>query len=492
MEERYGACLFLSFNCIFFLSMFSRICDGKGIDIGNNYTSTPEERLYADLLDKRPYKKVVIPRYDASQPVTIDMSFTILQIKSMDEHQQEMSFHGWLDVIWRDPRLTWNPVDYENVDQIIVPASNVWTPDLTLENSAHDSKLSDWLSNFYIRVRNDGKLIWQPGGEFAIQCDIDIAYFPFDEQLCEIIIMAWSSSTHNIIITPIQETILMRKYREHGEWHIDDTFAESKVEHSLVQDETNMYSIMRFKVHMIRKPLYFGLNVILPCILLSLLTVGVFCLPPEAGEKVGLGLTVLLSFSVFLLIVDDSMPRTSEVVPLISIYLTSIMAMTAASVFLTIWVLAMHHHAAKPVPQWVRKIVFGIMAKMVNLKHAHSLANRHSDLAKVHPRNNFLQKKDSVATIESIVVEKRESQRKEDENNGGEIQKIVTLLEEILKKQQEDEAESSYQKEWIEVARVVDRFCFVISTTVVVTLSVVLLLIIPLARPMKSLGEHLQ
>ena len=51
--------------------------------------------------------------------------------------------------------------------------------------------------------------------------------------------------------------------------------------------------------------------------MLSGLTCLTFYLPTESGEKVSLGLTVLLSFSVFMLLIAESMPATSEFIPLI-------------------------------------------------------------------------------------------------------------------------------------------------------------------------------
>ena len=43
----------------------------------------------------------------------------------------------------------------------------------------------------------------------------------------------------------------------------------------------------------------------------------VFCLPPESGEKVSLGVTVLLAMTVYQLLIADAIPPTSEVIPLI-------------------------------------------------------------------------------------------------------------------------------------------------------------------------------
>lgn len=51
--------------------------------------------------------------------------------------------------------------------------------------------------------------------------------------------------------------------------------------------------------------------------MMSVLTLLVFCLPPESGEKIALGITVLLAFSVFMLAIAEKMPETSESVPLI-------------------------------------------------------------------------------------------------------------------------------------------------------------------------------
>ena len=80
------------------------------------------------------------------------------------------------------------------------------------------------------------------------------------------------------------------------------------------------FQFFQFSMLLKRKAQYTIINVVIPIILLSVMGLLVFCLPPESGEKVSLGITVLLSFSVFLLVVDERMPRTSDNVPILSTY----------------------------------------------------------------------------------------------------------------------------------------------------------------------------
>ena len=66
-----------------------------------------------------------------------------------------------------------------------------------------------------------------------------------------------------------------------------------------------------------RRTLYYLFNIICPCLWLTVLSLLGFWLPPESGEKITLGITVLLAFSVFMLLIAERIPATSEFVPLI-------------------------------------------------------------------------------------------------------------------------------------------------------------------------------
>lgn len=72
-----------------------------------------------------------------------------------------------------------------------------------------------------------------------------------------------------------------------------------------------------FTVEMKRKPKFYVLTIIFPCTLVLALAALGFILPADSGEKVSLEVTVLLSLSVFLLLVSDKLPASAETFPII-------------------------------------------------------------------------------------------------------------------------------------------------------------------------------
>ncbi len=54
---------------------------------------------------------------------------------------------------------------------------------------------------------------------------------------------------------------------------------------------------VKFYLHLRRRTLYYWFNLVLPSMLISLMTLLGFTLPPEAGEKITLGWFVVLLLS---------------------------------------------------------------------------------------------------------------------------------------------------------------------------------------------------
>lgn len=164
-------------------------------------------------------------------------------------------------------------------------------------------------------VSNEGKVFWPPPAKLRSSCKIDITFFPFDDQVCNMKFGSWTYDGFQVDITNRSARVDLSNYIYSGEWDLlDVTVVRNEVYYACCEEP---YPDVTFKIVMRRRTLYYLFNIIFPCIWLTVLSLLGFWLPPDSGEKITLGITVLLAFSVFMLLIAESMPATSEFVPLI-------------------------------------------------------------------------------------------------------------------------------------------------------------------------------
>ena len=126
-------------------------------------------------------------------------------------------------------------------------------------------------------------------------------------------------------------------------------------------EEMKLLTDITFILTMRRKTLFYTVNLIIPCVGISFLTVLVFYLPADSGEKVSfedtrlqsllcqplpaqvtLCISILLSLTVFFLLLAEIIPPTSLAVPLLGKYLLFTMLLVTFSIFITVGVLNIH------------------------------------------------------------------------------------------------------------------------------------------------------
>uniref|UniRef100_A0A3B5MSJ1 Uncharacterized protein n=1 Tax=Xiphophorus couchianus TaxID=32473 RepID=A0A3B5MSJ1_9TELE len=183
-------------------------------------------------------------------------------------------------------------------------------------------------------------------------CNVDVRWFPFDIQKCELKFGSW---TYDGWLLDLQMTDAdISGYMPNGEWDlIGVPGTRNEVFYDCCKEP---YPDVTFVITIRRRTLYYALNLLIPCVLLSSMTLLIFVLPADSGEKISLGITVLLSLTVFMLLVAEIMPATSDSVPLIGQYFASIMIIVGMSVIATVVVLQYHHHDPNGghMPKWVR------------------------------------------------------------------------------------------------------------------------------------------
>ena len=162
----------------------------------------------------------------------------------------------------------------------------------------------------------DGNVFWPVPTKLQSTCKVDVTYFPFDEQECKLKFGSWTYDGFQVDMTNRTAEVDLSNYVVNGEWELTNVEIKRNVVYYTCCIEP--FPDVTFTVNIRRRILYYMYNVIFPCIMMSALTLLVFCLPPDSGEKITLGITVLLAFSVFMLTVAENLPETSEFVPLIS------------------------------------------------------------------------------------------------------------------------------------------------------------------------------
>ena len=209
-----------------------------------------------------------------------------------------------------------------------------------------------------------GKVTWNPPAIYKSSCEIDVEFFPFDEQKCHMKFGSWTYDGFTVDLRHIHQKVGnnrvnvgmdLQEYYISTEWDIMTAPAVRNENFYTCCEEP--YPDIIFYLTLRRKSLFYTVNVIIPCVGISFLSVLVFYLPSDSGEKVSLSISILLSLTVFFLLLAEIIPSTSITVPLLGKYLLFTMILVTFSVVVTIGVLNVNFRtpATHKMAPWVRR-----------------------------------------------------------------------------------------------------------------------------------------
>lgn len=283
--------------------------------------------------------------------VAVTAELNLLTLTSLSIKDQMMSVAGYFTLKWSDSRLNWtgDPTYSADIPAFYTTQDYVWVPSLSVTNSVSDiAVISD--NTVVIRVAQDGSLHWTPGGVYNTQCTTDVTYYPFDSQTCSVTLATWGYTSIELSLRG--NTVDTTYYEPNGEWE----FSTYSISSSTRAFGSNSLPQISFHLKFKRRPYFQVMNTIIPMILLASLSVFVFQLPPDSGEKMGYSLTTLLAFAVYLTLVSANIPTTSINTPWLSVYLIIMLSMGVTSVLLTIYILKCHHSPEdKPIPNYLKR-----------------------------------------------------------------------------------------------------------------------------------------
>ena len=191
-----------------------------------------------------------------------------------------------------------------------------------------------------------------------------------------------------------------------------------------------------------------------------------------------------------------------------------VMVMTAFSIVISVIVLDLHHHEpSSPVPKWTRRLVFGVMAKVLCMKTPYQ--NESSSLFQIahgrlyglygpagsskfaHPvddcdeedvlnENNIMGlhtlMKGLYDDLEAVMAPKKKKPL---------FGEILQHLRDITTKMKRNIKKEQVKEEWKMIAKIVDRFLLIIFMIAIITLTVTILYIYPvMANAMAEKTEY--
>ncbi|XP_065567236.1 acetylcholine receptor subunit alpha-like isoform X2 [Artemia franciscana] len=364
-----------------------------GINFINNvHGNSDAKRLYDDLLSN--YNKLVRPVKNVSDPLKVEIKLKLSQLIDVNLKNQIMTTNLWVEQYWVDYKLAWDPEEYGGVEILHVPSENIWRPDIVLYNNA-DGNFEVTLAT-KATMQHTGRIEWKPPAIYKSSCEIDVEYFPFDEQTCVMKFGSWTYDGFQVDLRHVDEDkersrvvnvgVDLSEFYMSVEWDILDVPAVRTIKTYACCEEP--YLDITFNITMRRKTLFYTVNLIIPCMGISFLTVLVFYLPSDSGEKVSLSISILLSLTVFFLLLAEIIPPTSLVVPLLGKFVLFTMILDTFSICVTVVVLNVHFRSPQThtMAPWVRRVFIHILPRLLVMRRPHySVYDKESGL-----RNRFL------------------------------------------------------------------------------------------------------
>ncbi|XP_060561712.1 5-hydroxytryptamine receptor 3A-like [Ruditapes philippinarum] len=290
------------------------------------------------------YSVNIPPVLNFERPVLIDLALYHLSIDNIEMKSKIISGRIIFGLEWTDEYLKWNSSDFKDISKLSLQPNQIWLPDLYIGNS------EDLFT--FLKAENVQEVILTSNGvveawlylHIEVGIDLDIYKYPFDEQICEFEFSSWMHSDRKIDISVRQgaeELKASELSRQSGEWDIIQIERKRTIK-SFDEYLTN-FTLIQYKFSLKRKWQYTILNLVTPVVITSLLNPLSFLLPVDSGERISLSNTVFLTMAVFFSIVNHSLPKTSEGVPIIVAYIGLQMLGSSLTIVFTIFSLALYY-----------------------------------------------------------------------------------------------------------------------------------------------------
>ncbi|XP_071135422.1 acetylcholine receptor subunit alpha-type unc-38-like [Mytilus edulis] len=361
---------------------------------GNSQTLSDMKQLYSDILAN--HQKSLIPNSDFSSPLEVTLQFHLMTITQFREVEETLQIAAGISAFWTDGEFSWTPSSYGNAEYVIVPQTTVWTPTLVLLNSVGTLQPLGLGNELSVTIDYNGSTTVSFGEVLSSKCSTNIYKFPFDSQTCELEFAAWGVYERDIRLLAVSNSIDLSSFTPNSDWDLVS---------NIVTSPSTGYSIFKIELTLKRSPLYYTVIVICPFILFSILNPLVFLLPVEAGERIGLAMTVLLSYTIFLSMVQTSIPAASNPMSLLLIIMIATILLSGIIAIVTIYITSLYYREESTKMNILLKFIGGKWQRGNRITHVKPMCkDGEKDNMKSKTDNIFITWKDVCDGLDNFMM----------------------------------------------------------------------------------------
>jgi Neurotransmitter-gated ion-channel ligand binding domain len=273
-------------GCIGVQEFFTTCCEGPA--------SYRCERTIRKSILNDDYDSVVPPIINSKkkpQKVTVDVTLVFLTVTDLSVQKGTAEIFVWLYLSWVDPRLSWS-INSENcAESVNVRASldaqitEIWVPDFDLLNAASGVRsFADALAT----VTYDGSVFWGRSGSLKAICQFTgLAKIPYDQLGCQFLFGPWARR---------ESTEVSYRLSDDSGFVFGDfapTYNEFKLLPDLVESDVDDWMIS-YVFYFQRATSFYVSNIVVPTILLTYISFGIFLLDMRVGERLSFGMSLTL------------------------------------------------------------------------------------------------------------------------------------------------------------------------------------------------------
>nr|XP_014345289.1 PREDICTED: 5-hydroxytryptamine receptor 3A-like [Latimeria chalumnae] len=328
----------------------------------------------------------------------------------------------------------------------------------------------------FLELYFDGHISLGKPHRIVSTCNLDVEKFPFDTQTCRLTIGPYLHRVEEItMLTKENSSVLTQQSKANlitveewkflglEVWNTSEIYTGGKETLIVHFDALSIKSLLMMMavltmlmtvmevatslmIHIQRRPMLYIFNFILPSAFMLLLDILSFFIPEASGEKLGFKITVILGFSVLLLILNDILPTTSTI-PLIAIFCIAILGVMLLSLLEIVLLMYLRQiKIIKPIPHILKKCMVIFQPSNSHCSIDDCEKNTHS----VHdPLASFMQTLEvrnskpipgetdnsewlKKAVKETIALRRNLEQQKKEKEVATEWQMMLASLENIL------------------------------------------------------------